>query len=181
VPGGPRPGGRPRSLLTRAGPCRTVVTGPANRRGGALGGGDRGSTPVGLGFASSADVGRRRPGRPPKSLAHGGRTPMLRLGGLVRTTQVVPRPPALPSRRRSARHAPRQQPPRAAGTWPIRPGVDGPDRLPRFGASLCGKAKLFGKAHASRNAGGSDHRATPTPLEATWPHCSWCSRWPTPC
>src|SRR6266567_1300330 len=103
-------------------------------------------------------------------------------GGLVRTTQVVPSPPALPSRRRSARHARASTPPRAPperGRSTRVPTV--PTACPGLGASLCGKAKLFGKAHASRNAGGSNQRATPTPLEASWPHCSWCSRWPTPC
>src|SRR6266545_6219304 len=50
--------------------------------------------------------GRRRPGRPPKLPAHsGGTTPLLLLGRLAWTTRVVPSPPALPSRRRSARHA----------------------------------------------------------------------------
>src|SRR6266511_3624665 len=158
-----------------------VVTGPADRRGGALGGGDRGCTPVGLGLASSAAVGST-PTWPPAEAA-GARPPRLLCscwaGLLGRPRSRSARLPCHPADDRRGTPAPAATT-RACGTWPIRQGADGPDRLPRFGRQLVRETQPLQEGSREQERGRLHHRATPTPLEATWPHCSWCSRWSTP-
>src|SRR6266545_1617788 len=77
------------------------------------------------------------------------------IGLLGRRGSCPPACPAIQTTIGAAR--PRQHHHARRRTWPIHPGAEGPDRLPRFGRSLCGKASRL------RRPTGAGTRAAPLP------------------